>query len=259
MSRRSRTLLHFKKDIEQAQPRVLLIAPLSGHFATLLRSTVRTMLPEHDVFITDWHNVRDVPVAGRSVRIRRLRRPSDRVSRGAGAGHAHHRRLPALRRRADRRRRHGAERQSRAAAQHDIDGRTDRHPRPPDQGERAGAEQADRVVREESDRDGAAALSRRRAAGLSGLRAACRVHEHEHRSPHEGAPGPLRSSGQRRDREGEGEEGFLRRVFRRARPDHGILSRNRAAGVPGARAAARPDCTTRGRRSSRPRSGAPCC
>jgi poly(3-hydroxybutyrate) depolymerase len=57
------TLLHFKKDIDQAQPRVLLIAPLSGHFATLLRSTVRTMLPEHDVFITDWHNVRDVPVA----------------------------------------------------------------------------------------------------------------------------------------------------------------------------------------------------
>src|SRR5262249_47178027 len=43
------TLLHFKKDIEQAQPRVLLVAPLSGHFATLLRSTARTMLPEHDV------------------------------------------------------------------------------------------------------------------------------------------------------------------------------------------------------------------
>ena len=54
------TLLHFKKDIEQAQPRVLLIAPLSGHFATLLRATVRTMLPEHDVYITDWHNARDV-------------------------------------------------------------------------------------------------------------------------------------------------------------------------------------------------------
>jgi poly(3-hydroxybutyrate) depolymerase len=56
------TLLHFKKDIEQPQPRVLLVAPLSGHFATLLRSTVRTMLPEHDVYITDWHNVRDVPI-----------------------------------------------------------------------------------------------------------------------------------------------------------------------------------------------------
>jgi polyhydroxyalkanoate depolymerase len=54
------TLLHFKKDTVSAQPRVLLVAPLSGHFATLLRATVRTMLPEHDVFITDWHNARDV-------------------------------------------------------------------------------------------------------------------------------------------------------------------------------------------------------
>ena len=57
------TLLHFKKDIAQAQPRLLLVAPLSGHFATLLRSTVRTMLPEHDVYITDWHNARDVPTS----------------------------------------------------------------------------------------------------------------------------------------------------------------------------------------------------
>ena len=56
------TLLHFKKDIDTPQPRVLLVAPLSGHFATLLRSTVRTMLPDHDVYITDWHNVRDVPL-----------------------------------------------------------------------------------------------------------------------------------------------------------------------------------------------------
>jgi poly(3-hydroxybutyrate) depolymerase len=57
------TLLHFKKDVDVAQPRVLLIAPLSGHFATLLRATVRTMLPEHDVYITDWHNARNVPRA----------------------------------------------------------------------------------------------------------------------------------------------------------------------------------------------------
>ena len=56
------TLLHFKKDIATAQPRVLMVAPLSGHFATLLRATVRTMLPEHDVYITDWHNARDVPL-----------------------------------------------------------------------------------------------------------------------------------------------------------------------------------------------------
>ena len=60
------TLLHFRKDVDQAQPRVLLVAPLSGHFATLLRATVRTMLAEHDVYITDWHNARDVAgTAGR--------------------------------------------------------------------------------------------------------------------------------------------------------------------------------------------------
>jgi poly(3-hydroxybutyrate) depolymerase len=60
------TLLHFKKDIATAQPRVLMVAPLSGHFSTLLRATVRTMLPDHDVYITDWHNARDVPLtAGR--------------------------------------------------------------------------------------------------------------------------------------------------------------------------------------------------
>jgi len=54
------TLLHFSKQTAVAQPRVLLVAPLSGHYATLLRATVRTMLPEHDVYLTDWHNARDI-------------------------------------------------------------------------------------------------------------------------------------------------------------------------------------------------------
>jgi poly(3-hydroxybutyrate) depolymerase len=57
------TLLRFKKantaDLPQ-QPPVLLVAPLSGHFATLLRETARTLLQDHDVYITDWHNARDV-------------------------------------------------------------------------------------------------------------------------------------------------------------------------------------------------------
>jgi len=57
------TLLRFRKDINMAQPRVLLVAPMSGHFSTLLRGTVQTMLPEHDVYITDWHNARDVGVS----------------------------------------------------------------------------------------------------------------------------------------------------------------------------------------------------
>jgi poly(3-hydroxybutyrate) depolymerase len=59
------TLLRFKKDPcadLPDQPAVLLVAPLSGHFATLLRETARTLLQDHDVYITDWHNARDVPL-----------------------------------------------------------------------------------------------------------------------------------------------------------------------------------------------------
>jgi poly(3-hydroxybutyrate) depolymerase len=56
------TLLRFAKEGMPAQPRVLLVAPLSGHFATLLRDTVRVLLPEHDVHITDWANARDVGI-----------------------------------------------------------------------------------------------------------------------------------------------------------------------------------------------------
>jgi poly(3-hydroxybutyrate) depolymerase len=58
------TLLRFVREDEPAgQPKVLVTAPLSGHFATLLRDTVRTMLADHDVYITDWHNARHVPLA----------------------------------------------------------------------------------------------------------------------------------------------------------------------------------------------------
>ncbi|MDB5746299.1 MAG: esterase [Massilia sp.] len=62
-------LLHFKKDLPEAafaalaQPTVLLVAPLSGHHSTLLRDTVRALLPDHDVFITDWIDARMVPLS----------------------------------------------------------------------------------------------------------------------------------------------------------------------------------------------------
>ncbi|HEY3919780.1 MAG TPA: polyhydroxyalkanoate depolymerase [Stellaceae bacterium] len=56
------TLLHFQKESPIQQPRLLLVAPLSGHFATLLRGTVETLLPDHDVYITDWLNTRNVPL-----------------------------------------------------------------------------------------------------------------------------------------------------------------------------------------------------
>ncbi|HUB94415.1 MAG TPA: polyhydroxyalkanoate depolymerase [Stellaceae bacterium] len=57
------TLVRFRKETGTPQPPVLLVAPISGHFATLLRDTVQAMVADHDVYITDWHNARDVPLA----------------------------------------------------------------------------------------------------------------------------------------------------------------------------------------------------
>jgi poly(3-hydroxybutyrate) depolymerase len=53
----------FKHPPRRPQPKVLLVAPMSGHYATLLRGTVEAFLPNHDVYITDWRNARSVPVA----------------------------------------------------------------------------------------------------------------------------------------------------------------------------------------------------
>lgn len=59
-------LVHFHRDVRQApqdDPKVLLVAPLSGHHATLLRDTVRALLPGHDVYVTDWIDARMVPLS----------------------------------------------------------------------------------------------------------------------------------------------------------------------------------------------------
>ncbi|HRE12601.1 MAG TPA: polyhydroxyalkanoate depolymerase [Usitatibacteraceae bacterium] len=56
-------LLHFVKKGAPRQPKVLVFAPLSGHFATLLRDTVRSLLADHDVWITDWIDAKEVPLA----------------------------------------------------------------------------------------------------------------------------------------------------------------------------------------------------
>ena len=59
-------LLRFRREgagvAGRRDPRVLVIAPMSGHYATLLRGTVQAMLPEHDVYITDWIDAREVPL-----------------------------------------------------------------------------------------------------------------------------------------------------------------------------------------------------
>jgi polyhydroxyalkanoate depolymerase len=56
------TLLHFAKPTVAQQPRVLVVGPMSGHFTTLLRPTIRTLLTGHDVHVLDWHNARDIPL-----------------------------------------------------------------------------------------------------------------------------------------------------------------------------------------------------
>ena len=56
-------LLHFRREGTHADPKVLLVAPMSGHYATLLRGTVKGLLPDHDVYITDWANAAMVPRA----------------------------------------------------------------------------------------------------------------------------------------------------------------------------------------------------
>jgi poly(3-hydroxybutyrate) depolymerase len=56
-------LLHFRKEMKNPGPKLLIVAPLSGHHATLLRATVESMLESHDVYITDWLDAREIPVS----------------------------------------------------------------------------------------------------------------------------------------------------------------------------------------------------
>ena len=57
-------LIHFKVTGRKPSKRkILLVAPMSGHYATLLRSTVISLIPDADVYVTDWHNARDIPVS----------------------------------------------------------------------------------------------------------------------------------------------------------------------------------------------------
>lgn len=56
-------LLHFEKKNKAKQSKLLIVAPMSGHYATLLRGTVEATLPYYDVYITDWMNIRDIPLS----------------------------------------------------------------------------------------------------------------------------------------------------------------------------------------------------
>jgi poly(3-hydroxybutyrate) depolymerase len=56
-------LVHFRKEGAAQQPKVLLAAPMAGHFSTLLRGTAQTLLADHDVYLADWKSARDVPLS----------------------------------------------------------------------------------------------------------------------------------------------------------------------------------------------------
>ncbi len=56
-------LLHFERDTNVPAPKVLIVAPLSGHHATLLRDTVQSFVQDHDVWITDWIDAREIPIS----------------------------------------------------------------------------------------------------------------------------------------------------------------------------------------------------
>jgi len=56
------SLLRFSREGGENDPRILLVAPMSGHFATLLRGTIRTLLRDHIVYVTDWRNARNIPL-----------------------------------------------------------------------------------------------------------------------------------------------------------------------------------------------------
>jgi poly(3-hydroxybutyrate) depolymerase len=66
LSKQFCSLVHFRRAVAGADPRVLIVSPMSGHFASLLRGTVEALLPEHDIYVTDWANARDVPLSSGS-------------------------------------------------------------------------------------------------------------------------------------------------------------------------------------------------
>ena len=194
---------------------MLLVAPMSGHFATLLRGTVKTLLQDHDVYITDWHNPRDIPLdqgkfgldeytehlitfmneLGPRSHMVAICQPS--VSALAAAAIMSEDNHPG------------------APGQPDADGRSDRYAHSADQGQRLRQEQAAEVVRRQPDQLRAVPVQRRVPAGLSRLHSVDRVRLDESRAAHQVACRSRRSSRQGRDREGRSHQDLLRRVFRR--------------------------------------------
>ena len=219
-------LLRFRKEGDPDQPRVLLVAPLSGHFATLLRGTVRDPAAGERRLHHRLANARDAPLEParsasttivehviaswrRSGRARTWSRSAS-PARPAGRGGAH-----------------GEDDASGDAAQHDPDGRAGRHPDQPDQGQRAGHRQADRLVRAELSsapcRRATPGAGRRVYPGFMQLTAFMSMNLARHVDAHVDMFGHLAAGRtEKADR-----QSLLRRIFRRAGSDGRVLPGDR--------------------------------
>ena len=167
-------LKHFRKvGVEAGEP-LLIVAPMSGHYATLLRGTVERMLPKHDVFITDWRDAKLVPRQEGSFDLddyvdyliefcEAVR--ADRQAAAYAGG------LPAVGAGLCRGRDHERRQASGAAEDADDDGRPGRHAQGADRGQHAGDAAAACLVPAECHRHRADDLCGRRA-GRS-IRASC--------------------------------------------------------------------------------------
>ena len=193
-------LLYFDRKLTRPlrspQPRVLIVAPMSGHYATLLRGTVEAFLPSHEVYITDWSDARMVPltegrfdlddyvdhviemlhVLGTNMHVIAVCQPSVPVVAAVSLMEAERR---SLRSRVD-----------------DADGRPDRHPPQSDGRQQSRRQARHRLVPQPRHHQGAVSASRRDARRLSGLPAALGLHRHESRSPYRRAQGAVQEPGE---------------------------------------------------------------
>ncbi len=252
-------LLHFAKDVDTPQPRVLVAAPLSGHFATLLRGTIETLLRDHDVYVTDWINAREVPLeAGRfgvEDYVDYLIRFLEEIGPGA---HILAVCQPCV--------------QTLAAVAVMSEDRNPATPRsmtlmagPIDVRESPTAvnELATSKPLDWFERTLIARVPHRFAGRgrrvYPGFVQLVGVPDHEHRPPPRGAPQALPPPREGRGRGGAQDQGLLRRVFRGARPDRGVLhrdDRSRSSSGPNWPPAPSP---TAAARSTRARSATPRC
>jgi hypothetical protein len=162
---------------------MLIVAPMSGHYSTLLRGTVESMLPHYDVYITDWVDARTVPASHGAFDLDDYVDYVTEFLRHLGPGTSVmavcQPSVPVIGGRFLDERCEGSLR----AQDHDPDGRAHRHAPQPDGGEQARQGQGRRLVPQQRHHEGAGPSCRHDARRLSGLPAARRLHADEPRPP----------------------------------------------------------------------------